>query len=176
MRHGLKGLFVVAIFVCAATFAVATSAAPNGVITPYVHCADGSETIPAGQEIGIRTEWVTANQGQAAKFISAQKIEWTVYGNSPDLDQGVLATTGTQPFGSTAFWSGPFETSRSLNGTQHKVVAWTYGVGTGFRLAAGSSVRLVYTFAVNQQINDGLGALTPRGTIFATSSCIITAV
>lgn len=176
MRHGLKGLFVVAIFVCAGTFAAATSAAPNGVITPYVHCADGSETIPAGQEIGIRTEWVTANQGQAAKFISAQKIEWTVYGNSPDLDQGVLATTGTQPFGSTAFWSGPFETSRSLNGTQHKVVAWTYGVGTGFRLAAGSSVRLVYTFAVNQQINDGLGALTPRGTIFATSSCIITAV
>ena len=175
MRHALKGLPLVAVVVCAGAFAVATSAAPNGVITPYIQCADGSETIPAGQEIGIRTSWVTANQGQAAKFINAQKLEWTIDGTGV-LDPGVLATSGPQAFGSTSFWSGPVETSRSLSGTQHKVVAWDYGVGTGFRLAAGESVRLVYSFEVNKQINDGLGALTPAGVIFSTTNCIITAV
>jgi hypothetical protein len=174
MRHALNGLSVVAALVCAGAFAVAAWAAPNGIITPYIQCADGSETIPALQEIGIRSSWVTANQGQAAKFIAAQKIEWTIYGMGI-LDPGVLASSGPQAFGSTAYWSGPFETSRSLSGTQRKVVAWDYGVGTGFRLAAGESVRLVYSFEVNKQINDGLGELTPAGVIFSTQSCIITA-
>jgi hypothetical protein len=176
MRHALRGLALIAAAACAGVFAAAGVAAPNGVITPYLQCTDGSETIPAQQEIGIRTDWVTEAPGLASNFIAAQKVEWSIFGVSPELFQGVLASSGTQSFGSHQFWNEIGMTTKTINGVQRKVYEWAYGVGTGFRLAAGQTVNLVYSFEVNHNLNDGGGNLTKAGTVYATTSCLITAV
>jgi hypothetical protein len=175
LRHLRKGFVLLAIALCAGILASLAFGAPTGAITPYVHCTDGSETVPAGQLIVIRTSWVTYGQGLANGFIKNQRIEWTLYGASPELAP-VLATSGPQDFGSLLFWNDVGQVTRSINGHPRNVYEWLYGAQTAIALAPGQAVRLEYTFQVQRPLADGLGSNTPAGTIYSTSSCIITAV
>jgi hypothetical protein len=175
LRHLRAGFVLLAILFCTATLAANAGAAPTGAITPYIHCTDGSETVPAGQLIVIRTSWVTYSAGLAGDFIKNQKIEWTLYGASPELAP-VLAMSGPQDFGSLQSWTEVGQVTRSIDGHKRNVYEWLYGAQTAIALAAGQAVRLEYTFQVKKPLADGLGANTPAGTVYSTSSCIITAV
>jgi hypothetical protein len=57
-----------------AYFVPAAAAAPTAVITPYVYCADRQETVPAGQEIVIRSAWATGSWGNVSKFLDSQGL------------------------------------------------------------------------------------------------------
>ena len=176
LRHLRKGFVLLAVASCAGVLAAVSFAAPTGSITPYVNCTDGSETVPAGQLIVIRTSWVTSTPSLTAKFMKSQKIEWTLFGVSPEL-ASVLASSGTQQFGSLQSWIDVGLVTRLINGTKKmKVYESLYNGQTAVALAAGQQVRLDYTFQVNRNLDDGLGATTPAGTIYSTSSCLITAV
>jgi hypothetical protein len=175
LRHLRKGLVLLTIAFCAGIVASVAVAVPNGGITPYINCTDGSETIPAGQSVAIRTSWVTYSPGLATGFIDNQRIEWTLYGVSPELAP-VLASNGPQPFGSRDSWTDVGKVTRSINGHTRNVYEWLYQGNTAITLLPGTVVRLEYTFEVQRTLNDGLGAVTPKGTIYSTSSCIITAV
>jgi hypothetical protein len=175
LRHFLKGFVLLAVASCASMFAGVALAAPTGEITPYVQCADGSETVPAGQLITIRTSWVTYAPGLATDFIKNQRINWTLYGVSAEL-LPVLASSGPQDYNSRLSWIDVGQVTRSINGHPRNVYEWLYEGYTAIGLAPGQVVRLEYTFEVQKPLNDGLGERTPKGTVYSTSSCVITAV
>ncbi len=176
LRQLRSGLVLAVVVFCACALAAVASAAPTGAITPYIHCTDGVETVPAGQLIVIRTSWVTSSAGLSSIFIKNQMIEWTLHGTSSE-QADILATSGPQFFGSLMFWTDVGQVDRSLDGGKaKKVYESLYNGQTAVGLRAGQAVRLEYTFTVNRDLRDGLGPDTPKGTVYSTSSCLITAV
>lgn len=167
----MKRVLLLCAVVSVGVFTSLAMAAPTGTITPYVHCTSGSATIPAGQQLVIRSAWATLTPGQAAKFLDHQQIVWSLYtGDGSTL----LASSTPAAFGDTTYWSQPVEGTGTIDGVQRKRFLMTYLAPTGVTLQIGESVKLVYSFETDTKLDDGFGYRTAAGTVYATTGCVIT--
>jgi hypothetical protein len=156
-----------------AASALASHGGPaDGRVVPFAHCADGTHTVHAGQELYIRYGWGTSAPGQADKFINAQRATWSISDSS-----GTLNSSTPTSFGDLTYWTGPtYVPDALIDGIKRKSYFWWYYGYTGVILAAGESVTLDFTLEVSSPLNDGFGYSTPVGVVTDTQDCVITAV
>jgi hypothetical protein len=174
MKRGICGALVATVLVAACSaYAVSNAeAAPTGTITPYVHCADGSETVPAGQEIIIRSVWATGSWGNVQKFLDWQTIVW----NFRRPNENPFASSGFRSHGIRTFWSTPTSFVGTINGQTKQGYRTTYLEPTGIVLAPGETVLLSYLWTTQKKLDDDFGTKIEPGILSIVNNCEITGV
>jgi len=168
-------LFVALTAVCLGALATGASARfqPNSVVPLF--CT--SDTIPANTELRLRMRWVVRNSGQITKFLSGQKLVWTVYASD---GTPLVSRVPSPEYGDLTYWSAPVHsTTADFNGDGVVDDVWyaDYLAPTGLTLAAGESVRVAYTLTANVKTDDGFYKGIPAySTIASGSNCTVTGV
>jgi hypothetical protein len=162
----------VAVLAALSAAALATNASAafraNGVVALF--CT--SDTIPNNVELKLRMRWVVKNSGQITKFLSAQKLVWSVSGAAS------LSHTPSPEYGDVSLWSAPVHSTTvdfNNDGTIDDVWYADYLAPTGITLATGQSVTVAFTLTANAKTDDGFGTNIPAfQTISSGTSCTVT--
>jgi hypothetical protein len=176
MRLALKAALAVVAVVGVGALATGASGAFRANSVVPLFCT--SDTIPAGSELKLRMRWVVRNSGQADKFLSSQKLSWTVSSSSGTV---LASRVPSNPeYGNLTYWSPKVHqsgTDINNDGVVDDVYYMDYLAPTGITLAAGESVTVAYTLTANAKTDDGFGfKFDAFQTIASGSSCTVTGV
>ena len=175
----LKVLVAVSLAVSVGVFAAAASARFQANSVVPVFCT--SDTIPANTELSLRLRWAVSNKGQLDRFLSAQKLTWTVYAS--DGTTVLRSSAPTNPeFGDTTSWSaaGQMEgtiTTKTGAVQKQKFTYSDYQQATGYTVGLNETVIVAYELSANAPTDDGFGyKFLAAGVIASGNTCSVTGV